>query len=159
MVPIRKAEIGDLAGIATLSSLKRKQYEQYQPVFHKEAGGAVELQTNYLKDVLSKDHVIALVHEEAGVPIDGFIIGSLVKAPPVYDPGGKICVVDDFMVSDPILWDTTGKELLGRVLAWAGEKGSVLANVVCGPRDAPKKEFLAGNGFGVATEWHVKALK
>ena len=155
---IRKAIPEDVPEIARLSSLKRKQYEQYQPVFHKEAEGAFDKQVLFLKDNISKDHLIVLVHEE-GQKINGFIIGALVNAPPVYNPGGKVCLVDDFMVEDPSLWTRVGLSLLNRVTELGKEKGAVLVNVVCGPMDKPKSEMLAKFGFDVATEWHVKSIK
>ena len=79
-------------------------------------------------------------------------------APPVYDPGGKVCFVDDFMVEDPGLWATVGRELLDRVLEAAKEKGAVLANVVCRPMDEAERSLLSGKGFSVASEWHVKPV-
>ncbi len=100
---IRKATTDDVKIIASLSALKRKQYENYQPQFHKEAEGAVELQTVFLKDFLSKENVIALIYGDGAQKINGFIIGAVVNSPPVYNPGGKVCFVDDFMVSDPSL--------------------------------------------------------
>jgi hypothetical protein len=156
---LRKAAADDIKDIASISSLKRKQYERYQPQFHKEAEGAVELQTNFLRDSLPKGNVIALVHVDGEQKINGFIIGAIVDSPPVYNPGGKVCFVDDFMVSDPSLWGTVGKALLDRVIELGKEKGAVLANVVCGPLDKPKKEMLDQNGFGVATEWNVKSIQ
>ena len=156
---IRKATTDDVKIIASLSALKRKQYENYQPQFHKEAEGAVELQTVFLKDFLSKENVIALIYGDGAQKINGFIIGAVVNSPPVYNPGGKVCFVDDFMVSDPSLWSTVGKALLERVIELGKEKGAVLANVVCGPLDKPKKEMLNQYGFGVATEWNVKPIK
>ncbi len=156
---IRKATLEDVPEIARLSALKRKQYEQYQPVFHKEAEGALDKQVLFLKDNISKDHLIALVNEEAGKKINGFIIGALVNAPPVYNPGGKVCLVDDFMVEDPSLWTTMGVSLLNRVIELGKEKGAVLVNVVCGPMDKSKREMLAKFGFDMATEWHVKSIK
>ena len=156
---IRKATLEDVPEIARLSSLKRKQYEQYQPVFHKEAEGALEKQSLFLKDNITKDHLMVLVHDEAGKKINGFIIGAIVNAPPVYNPGGKVCLVDDFMVEDPSLWATVGVLLLNQVVELGKEKGAVLANVVCGPMDQPKREMLDKFGFDVATEWHVKSIK
>lgn len=155
---LRKATADDIQAIALLSSIKRKQYGKYQPQFHKEAEGALELQTNFLKDSLTKDNVLALVNVEGDQKLNGFIIGTIVNSPPVYDPGGRICFVDDFMISDPSLWMTVGKALLDRVVELGKEKGAVLANVVCGPLDGPKKEMLIRYGFGIATEWHIKAI-
>jgi GNAT superfamily N-acetyltransferase len=154
---LRKAENRDLPAIASLASQKRGQYEKYQPLFHKESPRALEAHTAFLRDSLSKDNVIPLVHETDG-PIDGFIIGAIVAAPPVYEPGGKVCFVDDFMVERPELWATVGRELLKEVLALAGARGAVLANVVCGPLDQAKKEMLSGENFDVASEWHVKPI-
>ncbi len=155
---VRKAVTDDIKFIAVLSSIKRKQYEKFQPQFHKEAEGASEIQANYFKDSLLKDNVIALVNMDEGQKINGFIIGTIVSSPPVYNPGGKICFVDDFMVSDPSLWGTVGKALLDEVVKYGKEKGAVLANVVCGPLDKPKKDMLHQYGFGVVTEWNVKPL-
>ncbi len=155
---LRKATLEDIGDIALLSALKRKQYEKYQPQFHKEAEGALELQKDFLRDSLLRDNVIALVHAGEGSMINGFIIGAIVTAPPVYNPGGKVCFVDDFMVSDPSLWDRVGKTLLDRVLELSKEKGAVLANVVCGPLDGSKKLLLSQYGFNVATEWHIKSF-
>ncbi len=154
---IRQAALDDVTQIALLASQKRRQYEKYQPVFHKESGKALELHTAFLKDILPKGNNLVWVSETGG-HLDGFIIGVIVNAPPVYAPGGKICFVDDFMVEDPGLWATVGRGLLGRVLDEAKEKGAVLANVVCGPLDQPKRDLLSGGGFQVASEWHVKNI-
>lgn len=154
---VRKAEEKDLPVIAALAAQKRRQYEAYQPVFHRESPKALEAHTLFLKDILSKENFIVLVHETNG-HVDGFVMGGIVAAPPVYDPGGKICLVDDFMVEKPELWATVGKELLAEVTALAKAKGAVLANVVCGPLDTAKRDFLAGESFNTATEWRVKPI-
>lgn len=143
--------------IASLAAQKRHQYEGYQPVFHKENTEALEAHSLFLKDILSKENFIVLVHETDG-RVDGFIVGSIVSAPPVYDPGGKICFVDDFMVDIPALWATGGKELLAEVTALAKSKGAVIANVVCGPLDTAKRDFLADESFRIASEWRVKPI-
>jgi len=156
---IRKAALDDVKEMILLSSQKRKQYEKYQPIFQKEAKGAIDFQTKFFKDSLFRENVIALVSVVGNSKIDGFIIGTIVNSPPVYNPGGKICLVDDFMVSDSSLWGTVGKNLLDRVVELGKGKGAVLANVVCGPLDKPKKEMLNQYGFQVATEWNVKWIK
>lgn len=158
-MPLRKAGIDDVKDIAALCASKRKQYEKYQPVFHREADGALEIQADFLKDSIVRENVIALVNVEGGTGVNGFIIGVVVNSPPVYNPGGKVCFVDDFMVSDPSLWATAGKALLDRVIELGKEKGAVLANVVCGPLDKPKKDMLQQYGFGIATEWNVKIIE
>jgi hypothetical protein len=156
---LRKAVVDDVNDIAALCALKREQYEKYQPVFHHEADGALEIQTNFLKDSITRENVIALINVDGDVRTNGFIIGAIVNSPPVYNPGGKVCFVDDFMVLDPSLWATVGKALLDRIIELSKEKGAVLANVVCGPLDKPKKDMLQQHGFGIATEWNIKIIK
>lgn len=154
---IRQASSTDVDQIALLAAQKRRQYEKFQPVFHKESEKALELHTAFLKDALPKENNLVWVCETSG-HIDGFVIGTIVNAPPVYAAGGKICFVDDFMVKSPDLWATVGRELLNKVMAEAKGKGAVLANVVCGPLDQPKRNLLAGTHFQVASEWHIKKI-
>src|SRR5829696_4964011 len=49
----------------------------------------------YFTSILDDDKTLVLTapHDDAG--LHGFAIGRLVPAPPVYDPGGVSCVVDD----------------------------------------------------------------
>ena len=156
---VRKATPLDVQDIARLSALKRKQYEKYQPVFHKEAENAFSAQSLFLTGFLQKENVVALVEEDAEKGITGFVIGAITNAPPVYDPGGQVCLVDDFMVTDPSQWETLGKALLDKVVELCKEKGAVLAIVVCGPLDKAKRDMLNRGGFSVATEWNVKDIR
>ena len=95
------------------------------------------------------------MEEESGA-VRGFIWGKVVDAPPVYDPGGKVCMVDDFVVREPALWAAVGRALLDEVRRLARERGAVLVVVVCGPHDQPKRALLAMDDFTVASEWHVR---
>ena len=155
---VRPAAVADVEAMEDLADQKRLHYEQYQPVFQRPSQGARRVHSDVLKAMLSKPGALLLVAVD-GAGIQGFIAGSLVDAPPVYNPGGKVCAVDDFMVRGPAQWPTVGKALLDAVLAKAKQSGAVLGNVVCGPLDQPKRDFLAGQGFGVASEWRVKVLK
>ena len=77
---------------------------------------------------------------------------------PVYDPGGKTCLVDDFAVDSAGDWTTVGNALLAAALQEARERGAVQAVVVCGHRDDPKRHMLAGDGFSIASEWYVREI-
>jgi hypothetical protein len=101
--------------------------------------------------------VIFRVHEAGGV-IDGFIVATLLPSPPVYDPGGPVCLVDDFATKDPAAWAASGAALLADLTAEAKRRGAVLAVVICGHLDQPKRAMLATAGYGVASEWHTKEL-
>ena len=66
----------------------------------------------------------------------GFLIAALLPAPPVYDPGGLTCQIDDFTVGYEEKWATTGPALLRAGLAEAARRGAVQAVVVTAHLDA-----------------------
>lgn len=154
---IRKAEERDVDAMASLAAIKREQYETYQPVFHKRAKDATETHRSYLPALLKKDNALLLVAEIKGKVV-GFIYASLIKAPPVYDPGGLVCSVDDFCVEDGTSWNTVGRSLLEEAIKRGKERGAALVIVVCGPLDTPKRSLLTAYGLTVASEWHVASI-
>ncbi len=95
---------------------------------------------------------------EAGGAIDAFIIGRMTPAPPVYAPGGPVCLVDDFCVSADVDWPQAGRALLDASEALAREQGAVLSVVVCPHLGGAKREFLASLGFAPTSEWHVRPV-
>jgi hypothetical protein len=157
MTTIRRAIESDLDSIAALAELKRIQYEAYQPVFHRRAANALNDHRVFLKSLLTRDNTLLLVAEQDGKVV-GFVFASVVEAPRVYDPQGKICFIDDFMVEDPKLWTTVGRELAEAAFQGSRPMGAVLANIVCGPQDLDKRALLTALGFDVASEWHVKPI-
>lgn len=105
--------------------------------------------------MLTRDHVIGLVHERDGI-VDGFVIATVVPSPPVY-AAGLTCVIDDFCVNDHD-WQGTGHALLGAATQLAKERGAVQCVVVCGHVDQPKREMLASFGHTIASEWWVSPI-
>jgi GNAT superfamily N-acetyltransferase len=140
-----------------LSEQKRLQYQSYQPTFWRKAADSREKQLPHLERQLSSDRAIALVHEQDGA-IDGFLIATLIEAPPVYDPGGLTCVIDDFVVAEARDWQSTGTALLAEANRQAGSRGGVQTVVVCGHQDQPKRRMLAASGFSIASEWYVREI-
>lgn len=153
---IRGAEGRDVPAMVELSEQKRLEYQGYEPRFWRKAADSREKQTPYFERLLTGERAIALVHERDGT-IDGFIIGTLMEAPPVYDPGGLTCLVDDFVV-DPAEWTTVGVALLAEVERVARERGAVQTVVVCGHRDAAKRSMLGGARFSLASEWYTRGI-
>src|SRR5437879_75669 len=96
---IREATEADIPQMLVLAETKRKQYEEYSPVFWRRASDAAEKQDPYFRAQLGSENSLCLVSEDAG-QFTGFVIASIVSAPPVYDPGGPVCMVDDFAVAD-----------------------------------------------------------
>ena len=127
--------------MAALAAIRREQYPRYQPLFWRPAAGAPDKHRSYLGSLVARDEVITLVSEEAG-QLTGFLFVTLNPAPPVYDPGGLTCDIDDFVVTPPARWPTTGVRLLRASLTQAGHRGAVQAVVVAAHLDQPKRQAL-----------------
>ena len=155
---IRMATVDDVSRMVELSDRKRTEYAQYSPVFWRKAEGASEKQVPFFKAQVEKENNIVLVSEESG-RIEGFVIATVHSAPPVYDQGGQVCGVDDFMVSAPEQWQTVGVALLAEVKSQAKARGAVLSVVVCGHLDEPKRDMLRTSGFSIASEWYVNPIE
>jgi GNAT superfamily N-acetyltransferase len=106
--------------------------------------------------ISNRRNAIVLVYENAGVVRD-FIIAILIEAPPVYAPGGKTCLIDDFAVTESD-WDKAGRALMDEAHEVARAAGAIQAVVVCGHLDEAKRAFLDSQGLSIASEWFVKNL-
>jgi hypothetical protein len=154
---IRPATQDDLPRLLELASQRRADYERAQPQFWRQSADAIEHQRPYFARQLADERIIALVHERDGV-IDGFIIGMLIAAPPVVDPGGDTCLVDDFCVADPTDWPTTGTALLAATRERALALGATQLVVISGHHDAPKRTMLATANHTIVSEWWLAPL-
>lgn len=154
---IRPSRPEDLDAILELLDAKRVTYAKWQPVFHRPADGAKEMQRPFIGSLFTHPEFICLTAEAAGT-VTGFLQGRITKAPPVYDPGGPVLMIDDFVVSDPALWPGAGRALVDEAKRLAASRGAVLINVVCGPRDDPKRRVLIDAGLTVASEWFVSPI-
>ncbi len=153
---VREATRGDVNAIADLAARKREQYAGYNPVFHNPAVDARELHAAFIADLIDTDDTISLVYDD-GV-VRGFAIGTLVDSPPVYDPRGKTCMIDDFVMDTPDAWASVGRALLETITETARARGAAQIVVVCGPNDTPKRTTLTAAGCTVVTEWYTKPL-
>ena len=140
-----------------LSETFRERLASYSPIFWCKAKDSFERQVAWFNVLLGLDDTIALVDDEAGV-VQGFAIGRLTPAPPVYAPGGPVCLIDDFCVADDAAWSTIGAGLLREIETHAKQRGAVLSVVICAHLDAKKRELLARLQFAVTSEWHVRGL-
>lgn len=154
---IRTAIEADIPRMVAILETKRIEYEGYSPIFWRKASDSAAKQEVYFQRLLNRTEIIALV-AEAGDALSGFVIGAITPAPPVYNPGGSVCIVDDFAVADPEDWESVGATLLAAVEREAKARGAVLSVVVCAQRDQAKREMLQHAGSTVASEWHVKPL-
>ena len=155
---IRPATEADVAAMVALSDARRTEYATYSPVFWRKAADGTEKQAAFFTQrQLRDDNVITLVAEDDGT-IQGFVMAGIHHAPPVYDPGGPVCSIDDYMVATPALWPTLGVELLNAATAQAKERGAVLVIIVCPHLEAAKRTMLHEQGATIASEWFVKPL-
>jgi GNAT superfamily N-acetyltransferase len=143
--------------MAALAAARRERYARWQPVFWRPAADAQDKHRAYFSGLVARGEVIALVSEHAS-QLAGFLIATLVPAPPVYDPGGPTCQIDDFVVVPAANWPAVGAMLLRAALAEAARRGAVQAVVVTGRRDQPKRRTLRSCGLDVASEWWVTPL-
>ncbi|HEU5015496.1 MAG TPA: GNAT family N-acetyltransferase [Roseiflexaceae bacterium] len=155
---IRPATEADLPAILELAAERRKEYATYSPLFWRVAEDAAEQQAPFFRNQrIQNPHALTLVAED-DQRIVGFVMATIHAAPPVYNPGGPVCSIDDFTVATPDLWRTVGEELVRAAKKWARERGAVLIVVVAGQQDAAKRAMLAATGANVASEWWVQAL-
>ena len=156
-VLIRPAHADDVPAMVALSEQKRLEYERYQPVFWRKAADSAASQLPYFRNLLTRENIIALVCAgERG--LDGFIIAAIIGAPPVYDPGGLTCMIDDFCVAGSAGWATVGAALLREVGQQAQARGANQQVVVCGHLDEAKRAMLRAGGLTIASEWYTGVL-
>ncbi len=154
MTNIRLANVNDIEAMVLLSDQKRCEYAKLQPQFWRRAENANEVQIKWFKELLERKDYFLLVAEGDSI-IVGFVIGRVVAAPQVYNPGGMTMMIDDFCVKGPSNWSIIGKDLID-VLRNISEDVSQLL-VVCGVHDEEKRQFLREIGLSVASEWYVGA--
>ena len=154
---IRPAALADVPRMVELSERTRSQLATYLPTFWRKAENSAAAQTVYFNDLIEQGEAILRVHEtDSG--IDGFIIALLINAPPVYDPGGLTCLIDDFCVAHDEDWLTVGRELLDAAITAAREHGAVQVAVICPDRYDAKRELLAAEGLVIGSSWHIGDL-
>lgn len=151
---IRQALATDVPQMIALAAEKREEYEEFAPTFWHRAQDAAEKQTAFFQAQLTRANTLCLVCENAG-HLEGFLIAGIVTAPPVYDPGSLVCMVDDYTVAHPAQWATVGKQLLEEAQRLARCQGADLTVVVCGHRDESKRRMLEAMGLYIASEWYV----
>ncbi len=149
---IRPATASDLDALVDLAAAARADQAVHQPVFWRPAADARDRHRPFLSGQIADAGSISLVATDHDTVV-GFAVGVLHPAPPVYDPGGPTCTVDDFTVDDPNRWATTGAGLLREVRSRAAAKGAVQVVVVVGDHDHAKQAALAAAGLTAASQW------
>jgi GNAT superfamily N-acetyltransferase len=156
---VRVAVPADVERLVQLAARRRAQYHQYQPRFWQPAEDASEKQRRFFQALIDDEAVAVLVVTEAAGDLRGFAVARTVDAPPVYDPGGPTCLVDDFTVSDDSEWPRTGALLLEAVSRWADGRGATQLVVVTAHLDEGKRRLLRSSELSLASEWWVGEVR
>jgi predicted house-cleaning noncanonical NTP pyrophosphatase (MazG superfamily) len=151
---IRASIYSDVHAMVALSKAKRLSYERAKLEFWCYAGeSGDEAQSKWFEELLKNKDYLMLTAEDQYQEILGFIIGKLVPAPPVYNPGGLTLMVDDFCVHSENLWETVGIQLMKAIKRDAKDKDATQIIVVCGAHDNPKRHFLMEQNLSIVSEW------
>jgi hypothetical protein len=151
---VHRARRDDLAQLLEIADARRQEYARYQPQFWRPAHDAVDRQQAYFGSLLESEEAFLGVAGEGG-QVHGFALARLVDPPPVYEPGGPTCVVDDFAVVDPEDWPRVGPMLLDAVREWGTGKGATQIVAVVAQLDQAKRALLKSSGLTIASEWWV----
>jgi hypothetical protein len=157
VLSVEQATADDLEPLLALAAARREVYATYQPRFWRPAADAVDRQRGYLRGLLEDDATLVVTARGDG-HLHGFAVGRIVPAPPVYDPGGPTCVLDDFAVDHQEAWPEVGPPLLDAVRSWARSRGAAQLVVVTAHLDEAQRAALRAAGLGIASEWWVGAL-
>jgi predicted acetyltransferase/RimJ/RimL family protein N-acetyltransferase len=156
---VRTSQLSDTLAIVLLSKAKRKLYEKAQPQFWRYAGEEGDkAQEKWFKELLEDKNHVMFTAENDSQEILGFVIGKLMPAPEVYNPGGLTLMIDDFCVQSENLWQSVGHALIEETKAAAKAKGAKQILVVCGAHDHPKRKFLGEQNLSIASEWFVGGI-
>lgn len=158
-INVRTSQLTDTIAMVSLSKAKRKLYEKAQPQFWRYAGEEGDnTQRQWFTELLEDKNYVMFTAESDTQEILGFVIGKLMPAPEVYNPGGLTLMIDDFCVNCENLWQSVGAKLIEEIKAAAKVKGATQIVVVCGAADLPKRKFLSEQNLSIASEWFVGGI-
>lgn len=154
VIQIRPATRGDVAAMVAIAAARRERLEHYQPQLWRRRPGAEKVQATFFDQLLEQNdtHILVAADDHRVV---GFVIARLEPAPPVYDPGGPACTIDDFGADNV----TTARELLVGVRRWAAKRGATQLVVIAAHGDRATRTVLEDEGMTLASEWWVQPLQ
>ena len=154
-MPVRIATEDDLPAMVSLIEAHRVQLKEWQPRFWNPAPGAAEMSKQWFGHLISQTRNLGLVHESDGT-IDGFLIATIVPAPPVYDPGGLTCLIDDFAVASDDLWPSVGEALVQYASGWSKENGASQTVIITPMAHNEKMAFVENRRMTPSASWWVQ---
>jgi hypothetical protein len=155
---VRRAVEADVDAIVALAEIERavQHANRASAVWRKAADSADVIRTNSLAG-FAQEHMMLRVHESDG-SVDGYVVAAMVDGEAVYDAGGRLCLVTDFVLADGAAWLTTGRALLAESTAEAGRRGAVAAFAGCADYDHGKRALLDELGYGPGWGYRTRDL-
>jgi GNAT superfamily N-acetyltransferase len=150
-VDILKATEEDLEQMVAMADERRSAYSKLAPQFWRPATNAAELQFPFYKSFIADPDFLSLVAKDSSEYM-GFLMAKLVNPPPVYNPGGPSCFIDDFYVRNS-RWERYGTPLLSRAREWAAKNGASQFVIVSGTSDTSKMNFLESQELLNTSTW------
>lgn len=154
---VRMASAGDVQAMAALIEAKRLMLEGFEPVMWRPSEVAAKITPQFFTHQVGQPNVIARVAEDGGRFL-GFVMGALQDPPPVYAPGGKTVLIDDFAVVEGAEGDAAASALLDAVISEARARGAVQIITVAAARDARASRWFEEKKLRVASQWWTRTL-
>jgi GNAT superfamily N-acetyltransferase len=151
------ASAGDAQAMAALVAAKRLMLESFEPVMWRPSEIAGRITPQFFTHQVAQPQVIARVAEDGGRFL-GFAMGVLQDPPPVFAPGGKTLLIDDFAVAEGAEGDAAASALLDAVIGEARARGAVQMIVVAATKDARASRWLEEKKLHVASQWWTRTL-
>lgn len=156
-VSVRPALAADVQAMAQAIDDKRKQLELFEPVMWRPSEAAAQMTQSFFNHQVVQPNAIARVAESGGRFL-GFVVGGLQDAPPVFAPGGKTVIIDDFAVTEGAEADEVASALLDAVMSEARARGAVQIIAIAAARDERAARWLEAKKLHVASQWWTRTL-
>jgi hypothetical protein len=156
-ISVRRATSSDLGAIVTLVSAKRAQLESFEPVAWHPSEHAPAMTEEFFRMQVGEQGPIFLVATD-GARVIGFINAVLQPAPPVYDPGGKSIMIDDFAVIEGDAGDEAAMALLDAALSEGRGRGAVQVIIVAAAKDERAAKWFRARQLHVFSNWWTCVL-
>lgn len=156
-ISIRRASANDVEAMSRLVAAKRNQLELFEPVMWRKSRDVDEMTRAFFQHQVAETNVVVLVAEDDGSFL-GFLNGVLQNAPPVYDPGGKTMMIDDFAVVEGEDGDRAASALMDAVMSEGRARGAVQIIAVTAAQDQRSAKWFESKKLHVVSTWWTRVL-
>ena len=154
---VSRADASHVGDVVEMLEATRLRYQEYQPVFWRKAPDSANSTKEFFLSAVDETGTLFLIAADKGELL-GFLIAREIPTPPVYAPGGRTYLIDDFCVASSDHWISVGTLLLVDACSQLKEAEASQIVVVCGDRDIPKAELLRRQGLTIASNWWTSPL-